>query len=227
MRHFIQALKSPLSKLSGKPITPFEYSLDTETYTIIFAKAIESTASSPSGLHYVHYIADLQDNTLTLVNDMFIRGPFMHGFSLERWSSSVQCMLQKKNKLFITKFRIIELFEADLNSGLKYILGRKLLYHGEEHGIKRIETQTITKLTYDIARLDKVTMVYIFNDAEGCYDRMIHNLMTITAERMGCTNEVVLCHTMVLNQTKHFIQTVVGISEAFIRACKRLNIGGI
>ena len=32
MRHFIQALKIPLSKKTGKSLPPFEYSLDTDTY---------------------------------------------------------------------------------------------------------------------------------------------------------------------------------------------------
>ena len=103
----------------------------------------------------------------------------------------------KKDKPFITKLRIIELFETDFNSGLKFILGRKLLYHGEDHGINSSQTHgsrpgraahdalNITKLTYDIARLDRITMVSIFNDAEGCYDRMRHNLMMITTTRMG------------------------------------------
>lgn len=111
---------------------------------------------------------------------------------LEWWSSSVRCMLQKKNKPFIIKLCIIEIFEADFNSGLKYILGRKLLYHGEEHGINSTKTHgsrpgrathdvlTITEMSYYIARLDKVTILSIFNNAVGCYYRMQHNLMTIT-----------------------------------------------
>lgn len=61
-----------------------------------------------------------------------------------------------------------EIFEADFNSGPKYILGCKLLYHGEEHGINSTQiygsrpgrathdTLAITKLAYDITRLDKV-----------------------------------------------------------------------
>jgi len=196
-KHFIQALKIPLSKKKGKPLPPFKYSLDIETYNKIFNKATVSTASSPSGLHYGHYIAAPEDNPLTAVNAIFTRVPFQHGFPFERWSSSIQCMLQNKHRPFITKLRIIELFEADFNSRLKYILGRKLLYHGEEHVINSTQTHdsrpvrathdalNITKLAYDIARLDKVTMVSIFKDAAGYYDRMRYNLMKITTERMG------------------------------------------
>lgn len=87
---------------------------------------------------------------------------------------------------------------------------------GSRPGRTTHDTFTFTKLTYNIARLDKVTMVSIFNDAEGCYDRMRHNLMTIKEECMGYPDEVALCHARVLNQTKHFVQTEAGISEDFI-----------
>jgi len=53
---------------------------------------------------------------------------------------------------------------------------------------------------------------------------MRHNLMTITTKHMGCPDEVVLCHTRVLNQMKHFVQNIAGISDAFIQVCSRLNI---
>lgn len=109
-----------------------------------------------------------------------------------------------------------------------------MLYHREDHGINRTQNYgsrsgrvtrdalNITKLIYDIARSDKVTMISIFNNAEGCYDRIRYNLMTI-----GCPDKVALCHARVLNQMKHFVQTTAGISEAFIHAYTRLNIGDV
>mmetsp|Transcript_636 Transcript_636/g.588 ORF Transcript_636/g.588 Transcript_636/m.588 type:complete len:111 (-) Transcript_636:724-1056(-) len=45
-------------------------------------------------------------------------------------------------------------------------------------------------------------------------------------DHMGCPDEVALCLARVLNQMKHHFQTTNGISEAFIQACKILNIGG-
>lgn len=94
------------------------------------------------------------------------------------------------------------------------ILGRKLLYHGEIHEVNSSQNHrscpgrathnalNITKLTYDMAMLDRITMVYIFNDTEGYYDMMRHNLMTIATEQMICPTEAVLCHTRILNQIK-------------------------
>ena len=125
---------------------------------------------------------------------------------------------------FIEKLRIIQLFEADFNSTLKYVLGRKLLYYSEDKGLNSTQTHgsrpgrsahdalKINTLTYDIGRLDKTLMITIFNDAAGCYDRMRHNLTTITTRRMGCPKAFVLCHARVQNQMKHFIKTKTGVS---------------
>ena len=77
-------------------------------------------------------------------------------------------------------------------------------------------------------------MMSIFNDAAGCYDRMLHNLMTIATRRMECPKEAALCHTKVVNNMKHFIKTDNGISKQFIQAstalplsrCEQGNGGG-
>ena len=44
-------------------------------------------------------------------------------------------MLQKKNYPFSKKLRIIQLFEGDFNAGLKFLLGRKLMWHIHNNAI--------------------------------------------------------------------------------------------
>ena len=85
-------------------------------------------------------IVVMQDDLLREVNTIFMRFLFHHSFPLERWSKSVHCILQKKQHLYIYKLRIIQLFEADFSSALKYVLGRILLYHSEEQGINSTQT---------------------------------------------------------------------------------------
>ena len=116
----------------------------------------------------------------------------------------MHCVLQKKRFPYVDKLRIVQLFEAEFNSALKYILGRKLIYHGEEQCIDSDQTHglrpgwsthdalTITTLAYDLARLEQLTMVSIFNDAAGCYDRMAQNLITIATRKMGCPKEAAM-----------------------------------
>ena len=57
MGNFISALQRPIRSGSGNPVEDFKYTLDTESYRAIFAKAKETATSSPSGIHYRHYIA--------------------------------------------------------------------------------------------------------------------------------------------------------------------------
>ena len=70
-------------------------------------------------------MAACQEDLLTEVNATFIRVSFRRGFVLERWSASMQYILQKNNLPYIDKLRIVQLFEAVFKSALKDILGRK------------------------------------------------------------------------------------------------------
>ena len=106
-------------------------------------------------------------------------------------------MLQKKERPWIHKLCIIQLFEADFNSVLKFLLGRKLMAHSELHGINShqlygsrkgksaIEALITLRIMYDMARSDRLFMVSLFNDIKDCYDRIRPALNTITLRRMG------------------------------------------
>lgn len=95
MKNFILALQRQLSQITGGALPSFDYTLDHKTNKLIFSKATEVTASSPSGSHYRHYIATMQDDLLTEVNIIFVMVSFQHGFPLGRWNLSVQCMFKK------------------------------------------------------------------------------------------------------------------------------------
>ena len=68
MRNFILALKRPTNETTKAPVEELDYIINSESYRAIFSKAKESTASSPSGIHYGHYIAACKDDLLTAVN---------------------------------------------------------------------------------------------------------------------------------------------------------------
>ena len=44
-------------------------------------------------------------------------------------------MLQKLRRSYDTKLRIVQLYEAEFNTILKQLLGRRLMWHSEVHGI--------------------------------------------------------------------------------------------
>ena len=147
-------------------------------------------------------------------------------------------MLQKKEKPWLHKLRIVQLFEADFNSVLKFLLGRRLMAHGEKHGLNSpqlygsrkkkysLEALIMLRVMYDMARLDRVNMVSLFNDLKGCYDRIRPSLNTITMRRMGCPKEVAVCQATALRKMKHVLRTSFGLSKESIQWDTTNNIGG-
>ena len=154
-----------------------------------------------------------------------MRGPFKYGFPPRQ---SVHCVLLKKKGSYVSKLRIVQLFLIAFNSALKYILGRRLLYHWEEQGINSNQTHgsrpgrstydalIVGNISHDIARLENISIVTVLNDVAECYNRTRHNLITISTRKMGCPKKVAICHSKVLNQMQHFFKTKFGISEGFI-----------
>jgi len=57
MSSFLKALQIPISAKTGSPVPTMKTELTVEESSKIFRKTKESTASSPSGIHYGHYIA--------------------------------------------------------------------------------------------------------------------------------------------------------------------------
>ena len=57
MKSFIKALQTPLSAKTGKRVPTMQTDMTVADSTDIFKKTRESTASSPSGIHYSYYIA--------------------------------------------------------------------------------------------------------------------------------------------------------------------------
>ena len=109
--------------------------MDIEQHREVFKKTCESTASSLSGIHYGHCIAACESDLLSKVNMIFMVVPFQVGLPLSRWTQSLHCMIQKVKKPYITKLRIVQLYEADFNTMLKHLLGKRLMSHSEENRI--------------------------------------------------------------------------------------------
>ena len=57
MSSFLKALQIQISAKTGAPVPTIKTELTVEESCKIFRKTKESTASSPSGIHYGHYIA--------------------------------------------------------------------------------------------------------------------------------------------------------------------------
>ena len=90
-----------------------------------------------------------------------------------------------------------------------------------------IEALITLRVYYDMARMDRLHMVSLFNDLRGCYDRIRPALNTITMRRMGCPKSWVECQTRALRGMKHAIRTSFGITKEVISNDGENNLGGI
>ena len=238
MKTFLQKLKRPLSNKTGKALPNIESHINLEEYKEIFNNTKESTSSHPP-IHYGHYKASCESDTLASVNLAFMNIPFKYGYPLERWRHSLHCMLQKKSKPWVNKLRIVQLFEADFNSVLKCVLGRRLMAHSEFHELNSpqlygsrkkkstIEALVMLRVMYDMARLDRLYMVSLFNDLKGCYDKIRPSLNTITMRRLGCPKSVAVCQAATLRTMQHALRTSLGVSKESILWDPDSYLGGI
>ena len=239
MKSFLAALKLPTSGITGGPIPDMPSTITLQQFKDIFNATKEQTASSPSGLHYGHYKASCESDQLAQVHLLFMVLPFQVGIPLTRWNNSLHCMIQKKAKPFINKLRIVQLYEADFNSLLKYLLGRRLMVHSEKHGLNghqlygsrkgrtTYDALITTRVIYDMARVQRSYIISIFNDLKGCYDRIRPALNTITTRRMGLPKNIAICHARTLRQMEHMLRTGFGVSAGSIKWDATTNPGGI
>jgi hypothetical protein len=93
----------------------------------------ENTSSSPSGLNYTLWKCIASDDELCKTMATMISLPFVYRFVNERWTNSIDVMLEKNRGLRqIHRLRIIGLVEADFNTALKIFMAKKLVQNAEK-----------------------------------------------------------------------------------------------
>ena len=182
----------------------------------------EATESSKSGRHMGHYRAGLSSPEISEIHLHMINIPLLCGFSGTRWKKSIAVMVAKDQGMTkINRMRIIQLLEADLNAVLGCVFGRRMVGFAVKHcSINEsqfgrpgtlCQSAVLNKvLSFDISRLIKQDTAAMEVDAEGCYDRMVPELVAITCRRLGMP--LAPCHMLidVLNNMEHCVRTQLG-----------------
>jgi hypothetical protein len=187
----------------------------------------EKTSSSPSGRHFGHYKTALQSTIILSVLHKLTSIPFQFGFSPSRWRIAIDTMLEKTpGNPHLSKLRIIQLIEADFNTGLKIIWSRRLrstlrrsttlddAQHGCRPSRSTIEPTLNKILTYDISRISRSEGVFVENDASAAFDRIIPALSVLTSYAHGIPFAACLCLFLTTTQLRHHIRTAHGISAS-------------
>jgi hypothetical protein len=186
----------------------------------------ESTSSSPSGRHIGHYKVATQDDTLAALHSSMMSFPFLHRFAPDRWKRVTDIMLEKEQgNSRCHRLRILALFESDFNQAKRIVIGRRLAHHledfnmispmqdGSRPGRQCISAVLKKVMAHDYVRLTVSTAAFIENDAIGCYDRLVNNLILMLLKKLGLPPTVTACMGELWDKVVHLIKTVYGISD--------------
>lgn len=105
-----------------------------EEYINTFCTSNEFTTSSPSGVHYFHYIATTFDNDLEEIMATKTSLPFQYAFKVDRWCQAHHIILPKTYPPQIHKLHNIQIIEEDYNSYFKCKINKK--YFGIRNSYK-------------------------------------------------------------------------------------------
>ncbi len=203
-----------------------EIGISSDEFVAVYSVAKESTSSSPSGRHIGHYKVATKDPTLAQLHSRMMSFPFQHGFAPDRWKRVTDIMLEKETgNSRCHRLRILALFESDFNNAKRIVIGHRLMHHLEDfdllspmqHG-SRPGRQCISAvlkkvLAHDYVRLTVTTAAFIENDAIGCYDRLVNNLILMLLKKLGLPPSVSHCMAELWDSVVHLIKTVYGISD--------------
>ena len=199
----------------------------------------EKISSSLSTRHVGHYKSILDKPSLVDLHCQMMTLPYKHGFAVERWKSAVDVVLPKdEGKHYIHRHRIIRLVESDYNQSLRILFARPLgffledtnglpdMQYGSRAGQMSISAVFNKVLSFDLARLLKIVMATEENDAIGCYDRIMQQLVALYLIRMGILIAAITCVCRTFDETIHYIKTAHGIAKATYSATKEVPLYG-
>jgi hypothetical protein len=162
------------------------------------------------------------------------------GIILERWLNVTNVMIEKvPGKPLLNKLRVIHLFEADFNLCLRILWGMRLMRQAERRkalgeqqfgsrkGKSSEEVVLYKALTYELWNLTRTDGGTFDNDAKACYDRVIPNMTSICAQRLGMKTINAKLHALILKGAKYKLKTTLGTSEEFYKNTEEKPLYGL
>ena len=205
-----------------------EIIITADDFKCFWKRVNEFTSSSMSGVHYGHYKAAIQDDTITGALALQLTVVARSGIPPENWSVGLQVMLEKiAGVCLVEKLRAIQLYEADFNCYNQFVFGRKAMqtltgsgYVPEELFSQKGSTAEDAKfdktLMADLSRQARHPMIITSADAAYCYDRVNHVVMSLVWLVLTNGNIPAIVAALVCLQTMKFFQrTGFGESKTF------------
>ncbi len=144
-------------------------------------KVKEDTSSSPSGLHFGHYIAGADCNFISQFHALRVSLALKKGIALEQWATGLSVMLEKMFGVrLVSKLQtIFLLMEADFNAMNKEVYGIRMLEEARKYKLVPEEIFSEKNRTADDGGLAKPCSTTLL--ANSGSQPQLHWLMPPTA----------------------------------------------
>ncbi len=172
--------------------------------------------------HFSHYKAGLHSACISHLQLLFASIIIKRGIVLEWWSQGLFVMLEKIfGCALITKLQSILLMEANFNATNKTIYGIRMMANvwkyalmPEEVYSKRnclVDDRTLSKvLFFDIAWQLRRPAGLALVDANNCYNRIAHPMVSMIFQAFGVPTPVIDSMFLIIQQMKFFLRTGYG-----------------
>jgi len=185
------------------PIITQKATISDEEFVTTYRVARETTSLFPCGRHIGHYKAIVKHPALVSLHATMMSILFQVGIVPERWKQITDIMLEKNprdsrcHQLWITA-----LFERDLNHAKRVLIRRCLMHFledkkmlpemqfGSRRGRQCPSTVLRKVFSNEYVRLLKQTAAFVENDAVGCFDRLVNNLILMVLKKLGLPSSI-------------------------------------
>jgi hypothetical protein len=168
-----------------------EVSLGADEFKYYWRHVREKTSSAISTAHFGHYKSAMYSDTVTEFLATKITLIARGGCPPNRWGHCLQVILEKiAGVALVTKLRAIVLMEGNFNYMNKWIFGHEAINKlyalgyvpGNQYSQKESTAEDArmdNRLTMDISRQLCHPLVTMSADANKCYDRINHIIMSL------------------------------------------------
>jgi hypothetical protein len=221
---FLHTLKRPNS---SSVLPPVLGTITSSDFQKMFHCARERTSSDSRTLNYSLWKCLAQSDKISGFVAILLSLPFTYGFVNEHWTHMTDFMLEKKPGVrHIHLLRIIGKVAAEFNTCLKLFIGKKARDNfeasdpcNEQHGFRPhrspVDAMMLKLLSFEAARMQKVTMGSLQHDMMAHFDRMHPEMTAILASKYSVDEKLLTSVVKTIASLKRNLETALGVSDAF------------
>ena len=205
-----------------------------------FKKLSNRTSLSPSGRHITHYKILATGPELSQILARAITLPFTYRFSPAGWRIAIQFMLEKEpGNPIISKLRVIQLLEADMNFAFWLLWGKRLVHNTMAHSVispwnlgghpgARVHSALLLKtISNDYLCFTQHNAIIFDSNTKACFDRIIPSLGLMATEHLGMPQQATASTLATIKGMHFFIHTAHGISPSFYTSTAATLVLGV